>query len=198
MGKRNILILLFVACLAILVAQLFIPPYIGMADNGDFSKVTMRFSLKPTEEYYKYDYVNTDYVKSPRYFWVSPLFSTEIWPATLAVYLKGVKNDGDTFNIRWLGAIHAALFLLAYSLLLRALRPLPTWVAALLGAVALWVFTDVLYVSYFNSFYSDTTALLGLFGAVAAAILLATEGPTARVLAAFTFFSLLLIGSKPQ
>ena len=38
---------LLAICAAILAAQLFVPPFIGLADNGDFPKITGRLSLGP-------------------------------------------------------------------------------------------------------------------------------------------------------
>jgi len=53
-------------------------------------------------------------------------------------------------------------------------------------------------VSYLNSFYSDTAALLGLLGSVALATLIITRGPQVALVLGFTLFAILLIASKSQ
>jgi hypothetical protein len=189
---------LFVICAAIVTVQVFIPPYIGLADNGDFPKVAARFSLRATDPGARFDYFNADYLESSRFHWVSDVQSSELWPATLAVYLSGAQKEGGIFNIRWLGAIHTGLFLAAFYLMLVALRPLAAWARIGIGAAAIWMFTDVSYVSYFNSFYSDTPALLGLLGATAIAVLISMKGWRTSLLLALFGFSVFWIGSKPQ
>ena len=47
--------------------------------------------------------------------------------AWLATRLSRTTKEGDAFDIRWLGAIHAVLLLAALYILIRSLRPLPRW-----------------------------------------------------------------------
>jgi len=82
----------------------------------------------------------------------------------LELYLSRTEKEGELFNIRWLGAVHAAIFLAVIFGFLAILRRLTFWKAVLVASAAVWIFTDVLYVAYFNSFYTDTAALLGLLG----------------------------------
>jgi hypothetical protein len=114
-------------------SQTFIPPYIGIADNGDFAKITGRLSLGPTDTDYRFKYFNADYVRSARNYWVSPVRSSELWPATLASYLSHTQKEGDLFNIRWLGAVHAIIFIALFYLFLLAARPMGVWPAFILG-----------------------------------------------------------------
>ncbi len=188
---------LFVVGGTILAVQLFLPHYIGLADNGDFPKVAGRMALWPVHDEYKFQYFSPDYLRSGRR-WFSDVWSSEIWPAKLADYASGVHRPGDTFNIRWLGAVHTALFLAAFALLLAALGPLPPPARVMVGAASVWMFTDVAYVSYLNSFYSDAAALLGLLGLVATAALIARHGCRAWLVAGYLLFGALLIGSKQQ
>lgn len=189
------LVLIFAAIVSM---QVFLPPYIGMADNGDFAKIAGRLSLGPTDPGHRFEYFNADYVRSPRYWWKSDLRSTELWPAKLASYLSHTKDEGSVFNIRWLGAVHAAIFLAAFCLLLAAARPMRAWARAILSSAAIWMFTDVLYVAYLNSFYMDAAALLGLLGSTVLAVLIAARGPKIALIVPFSLFALLLTGSKSQ
>jgi hypothetical protein len=189
--------LLFVGA-AILCSQVLIPPYIGIADNGDFAKVARRLSLVPSHPEYGYRYINSDYVYSPRSRWKSDVHSSEQVPALVAFRMSRVHKDGDVFNIRWMGLVHGVLFLAAFGVLLLATRPFPLWPSLVVRVAALFIFTDVLYVSYFNSFYSDAAALVGLLGTVAAALLILTGRLEAWTLILYTAFALLLVGSKSQ
>lgn len=185
-------------CSCCIALQTFIPPYIGIADNGDFAKIAGRLSLGPTDPDHFFKYFNADYVRSTRYHWVSPVRSSELWPAMLASYVSHTDKEGDLFNIRWLGAVHAIVFIALFYLFLLAARPMGVWRAFILGSAAICIFTDVLYVAYFNSFYSDTAALLGLLGATVLAVLIITRGPSLPLLIAFFLFAILLIASKSQ
>ena len=188
----------FVLFVALLFIQLLVPPYLGMADNGDFAKVARRFSLLPADPSSKYYYFDPDYIFSRGAHWESDARSSEQWPANVAFYLSGVKNEGDRFNIRWIGAVHASILTLAFTLFLQATRKLTTWASMIVRIAVIWIFTDVLYVSYLNSFYSDTAALLGLLGCVAVATRIVVTGPQFPLVLGFTVYAILLIASKGQ
>jgi hypothetical protein len=186
---RRLELVLLALCAAVLALQLFIPPYIGIANNGDFGRVCARFSLAPADGWVdNFRYFVAGYYYSPANYWRSDFVTSEILlaaPPALLVQSLG----GAMFNIRWMGAVHAALFVAAYALLLFRLRPLGLWRQAVCGLIALWIFADAAYVAYFNSFYSDTAAILGLLLAVAAA---------RRNAGLFVLGSLLFITSKGQ
>jgi len=187
--------LTFIAFVSI---QLFIPPYIGMADNGDFAKVARRLSLVPANTGYGYEYFTADYIFLRTSHWESDFRTSEQWPATIAFLLSGVKTEGDVFNIRWLGAIHALILILVFGLVLLITRVTGVWVSVGVRFAVLWIFSDVLYVSYLNSFYSDTTAVLGLLGSVTLAALIIVRGPQTVWVLGFMLFAVLLITSKAQ
>jgi hypothetical protein len=86
-----------------------------------------------------------------------------------------------------------------FCVLLVGMRPLPGW-RWIVGCVfALWIFTDVSFVSYFNSFLADSAALLGAMIA-AAAVLWLLEAEKARLapVCVFAGGALLYVTSKPQ
>ena len=82
---------------------------------------------------------------------------------TAAVAVNTLLSKDGYFDLRAIGLIHGALFLLAFYLLSTLLDDAPrTLRLATYGAV-LFCFTDVMYVSYLNSFYMDVAAWLFLF-----------------------------------
>jgi hypothetical protein len=170
---RRVVFAIFAIVLAL---QLFVPPFAGLANNGDFPRVTGWLSIGPKDHGWpdNFLYFVSDYIRDAHYFWPSGVYSSELPLAWL-----GTRFGLD---IRCVGAVHASLFLAAVWLALRRL----TLPAAL---VALIVFTDLGYTAYFNSFYMDTAALLGLLLMVALA-----EKPGAWFAAA----ALLFVLSKPQ
>jgi hypothetical protein len=183
---------LLAICAVILSVQLFVPPFIGLADNGDFPKITGRLSLGPRYGGQNFIHFVSDYLRSPRFYWKSETLSTELPLAWIATCLSRTTKDGDAFDIRWLGAVHAILLLCALYVLMRTLRP-----RLLIAAAAIFIFTDVHYVSYFNSFYTDAVALLGLLLMTALAVHIAMTGLQTRNAILFCFAALLFIGSKP-
>jgi hypothetical protein len=89
------------------------------------------------------------------------------------------------------------LFVAAYYTLLLYLRRHGPAVQIGVGLLALWVFGDVAYLSYCNSFYSDTPAMLGLLLMTPLALLLADD-PRAVRLWLFAAAAALFVTSKPQ
>lgn len=184
---------------AVCSIQILAPPYIGLANNGDFGKVFARFACAPPDGGARnFLYFVPDYEFGPQYYWKSDVKTSEIILAAVPISL--VKACGArVFNIRWLGALHLLLFLCAgYSLLLY-LRGFGAVFQLAIGGLALWIFTDVAYVSYLNSFFSDVAAMLGLVLMVPLGLHLASRHPAnGLTLGLFTAASLLFITSKPQ
>jgi len=79
---------LLAICAAILTVQLFVPPFIGLADNGDFPKITGRLSLGPKYGGENFIHFVSDYVREPRYYWKSETLSTELPLAWIATRLS--------------------------------------------------------------------------------------------------------------
>lgn len=189
--------LLFV-CAAILVTQLFVPPSVGLADNGDFSKVYSRFSLTHIR-----GAVDNFAYFAPMY-WFSPdpanpgPLSSEVALAAAPIWIARVAK-APLFDIRWLGVLHALLFLGAYYALLVYMRPWKAWRRLVLGLAALWIFGDVAYVAYCNSFFADTAALLGALLMIPLAFRAATDRrPGEGPLFFLALGAVLFIGSGPQ
>lgn len=180
------------ACAAALAAQLLLPGYIGIANNGDFGKVYAWLCLAPRGPETNFAYFQPDYVWSARNYWNSPYHSSESALAWTATRMAGATKERAGLNLRWLGAIHAALWLSALALLLARRR----WTAALAPAV---IFTDVCYTAYLNSFYMDAAALSGLLLMTACAVWIASgERTTTRQAILFAGAALLFVTSKAQ
>jgi hypothetical protein len=145
----------------VVVYQLFVPPVVGLADNGDFERVLGIFSLGgPVDD--QYHFVHLKYNFDPHYHSWRELISTEQVLTGIAILVNGPFSKQGTFDLRFLGAIHAALYILAFYLLQPLLRGWPALARALLYGSLLLVFGDVMYVSWLNTAYTDTSALVFL------------------------------------
>jgi hypothetical protein len=185
-------IALWLICAACLAWQIFVPPFIGEANNGDFGKVSGHLSLAPVDGGdSNFVYFQPDWLHAKRNEWHSPYTSSEMALAWTALHLSGAAGENARFDIRWLGAVHALLFLAAFALLLR-------W-HPLIAVAAMLAFTDVCYVAYLNSFYMDTAAVCGLLLQVVAACWIAvTDEPSPAQIVACGLAALLYATSKTQ
>jgi hypothetical protein len=184
------------ACLAV---QVLLPGFIGIANNGDFGKVYAWLCLAPRGAATNFIHFQPDYIRSARNYWNSPYHSSESTLAWVATRMARATHEGAAFDIRWLGAIHAALCLAAFGILLAALRGLGPRAQAASAALPLVVFTDVCYTAYLNSFYMDAAALGGLLLMAAAAVwMTASTPPRAAPLCVFALAALLFVTSKAQ
>jgi hypothetical protein len=183
-------------CLAV---QVLLPGFIGIANNGDFGKVYGWLCLAPRGVETNFTHFQPDYVWSARNYWNSSYHSSESTLAYLATRIAGATHEGAAFDIRWLGALHAALCLAAFGILLAGLRNRGWRMQAASALVPLVAFTDVCYTAYLNSFYMDAAALCGLLLMTAAAVwMVAFTSPRAAPLCVFVLAALLFVTSKTQ
>ena len=183
-----------VAAAVVLTCQLLVPPIVGMADNGDFSKLLGRYGL--TNPAY-YQYIGIHYPFDADSYYDAGFSSSEQIFIRSALTIEGALGEIGGLDLRVAGVVHSAVFLLAVALFVPLLAGAP-WVfqVACCGA-ALFIFTDVMYVSYFNSFYMDVSALLMLLlGTVS--YLRAIRWRRRADIVLFVVSSLILITSKPQ
>lgn len=190
------------AAAAILSSQLFVAPIVGLADNRDYERVMGYAGFQHTTDVYGeryFSFLRTRYaVVSPGWF-RGGYHSSETLLAFVARYVHLAFSKQPLFDIRLLGAIHAALLLLALAGLIRACRGLAVPTQALVAALLVFVFTDVGYAAPFNSFYSQTASLLFLLLTAAIAAEAVRRGRLSGALL-FAYFgcALLFVGSKPQ
>jgi hypothetical protein len=181
--------LLLSAAAVFLAYQLFLPPVVALADNGDFAKVIGRFGLV-ARVHRVYEFADTTYEFHPERRWKSRFTSSEVPLAHAAVFLNSLLSKDGAFDIRMIGAVHALLFLAALWLA----APLLNRAVAL---AALLFFCDAVYASGLNSFYMDEAAYLFLLLA-AVFYLRALTSRDWRDTAGFLICALAVAASKPQ
>lgn len=145
------------AAAAVLVWQLALPPIVGLADQGDFRRVIGRFGYAPEDKSppLYYAFVPRKFIPetgtrardveqaTPEYFFVGA-----------ALLLNWLVSKDGKLDIIVVGLVHAAAFLAAFALLLKAVPNPAFWLLALLAL------TDVGYAAYFNSFYTEPASLI--------------------------------------
>jgi hypothetical protein len=186
----------------LVAAQLFVDPIVGLADNGDFSRVMKPVGLtyltdRPEERYWGWSLKNFGVEGRREMQAETPL--SEFLLAKAAASLDRLRAPRGPFDIRALGAMHLAL-LLAFLVLVAAackdLGVMPRWIA--LG-LAVFFFTDVGYVAPFNSLYGQVASLLFfLLAAGIAAVGIRRGRLDGAALLAYFACSALFVVSKPQ
>lgn len=185
---------------ALLVWQLFVPPIIGLADQGDFVRMLgpLGYAPVPKGPEHKYWYVTRTYVKDPSYReprWEQA--TSEFIPARIAIALNSLFGNPKTFDITVFGFTHAAFFLLALARLFYVTRGLAMY--RVVWVLILLVLTDVGYVAYWNSLYTEPASCLWFLFFLAESINLCNSreisiGPALR----WSAFAVLWIAAKSQ
>jgi 4-amino-4-deoxy-L-arabinose transferase-like glycosyltransferase len=186
------------AAAGILCYQLFVPPVVGLADNGDFPRVMWPVGIfhKTEADAHYFRFLTLRYeTGAPRR---NGHFNSEIPIAAVARIPAAAALPHGVFDIRYLGALHALLLLGALALLLAGSRQWSAAARTIFAASLVFLFTDVGYAALLNSFYTSAATLLFLLLTAGIAACLAS-GPRSRKLqAGFWLAAFALVLSKPQ
>ena len=189
------------AAAAILALQLLVPPVVGLANNGDFEKVMGQAGLRYPADRYEEKYFTHIVTKfSYSAAWDTTGYRTsETALARLAREAGRLFFPGRPFDLRVLGALHAALLVAAIGGLVAAAAGLTAAAQACAALLVVFVFTDVGYAAPLNSFYSQTASLLFLLLAAAVVARALRDGGLAGWLVPVFFLCAAgFVGSKPQ
>jgi len=187
---------------SILTFQLLIPPVMGLADNGDYYRVSGRVGLDHANEahdkkYFKYLQLKYKHIEPGAY---PPGFITsEVLFAKAALFISDNVTSSNLFDLRTLGAVHEVAFIFAFWLLMFSLRPLGLRWQIVVAAVMTLFLTDARYICYFNSFFSESATTIFFMSTAALCLLITHKRLTSPVgWLLFLLVSILLITSKPQ
>ncbi|MGA2039834.1 MAG: hypothetical protein ABSH42_11195 [Bryobacteraceae bacterium] len=199
--SRNLWLCLVLALTGVLLAwQLFVPPIIGLADQGDFVRMAGALGYAPESKApdNKFSFVARKYVQDPSYRAPGWEQVTSEWIlAKIAVTANAVLIGPKTFDITVFGFTHAVFFLLALARLLWVTRDLPMHGVA--WAWMVLVLTDVGYVAYWNSLYSEPASCIWFLFFLAESIDLSKSERISIVQALrWNVFAVLWITAKTQ
>src|SRR5499427_5379399 len=200
-ANRWIAVLAVLAAGAILAVQLLRPPVLGLADNGDYQRVMgyagFEHSTDDFAERY-FSFLRTRYRVLPVASVRNGHLSSETGLALAARSAAGARVGG-LFDLRVLGALHAALLVLAFVGLLHACRGLPVPAQAAAAVLGVFFLTDVGYAAPLNSFYGQAASLVFLLLMAAIAAHAVRRGALAGAwLVLYFAAAAAFVSSKPQ
>lgn len=202
----NIIGMLCAAAITFFV--LFYPPMPGVADQGDFGRVTAAAGLGEFVDPYLdnntrwYKYVTTKYemgsLDFSRLTGIVPATST-IYPVSIARLICTILGM-DYFTTKVLAFIYASLYIFSLYICFRCLKFSKNASVIFFIAFSLFIFLDGNYLMWFNSLYGEPTMIVSLL-MLAASILYITENLNGIKLSMilFVFIStFLFLGAKMQ
>lgn len=197
--RRLIFIIAFVLFSARILQLVLVEPFIGIANNGDFERISRScgvdygYNAWSKENYWRsfWEYVPTDFKR------LEQRLDTGWWQIfsfvpMMAVAVSNVPPGGH-FDIRYVGLVNAAIYLLVLGFMLWVLYSLDG-VFSYCGMILLFFIAgDAYIIQYFNSFYTEIGSIDGLFLLVACWISFHV-GKTSRFSRRYVLFPVLLIG----
>ncbi len=185
----------------IIIYLLFVGPFIGVADNGDFLRMMNTIGLNYydtgasyADQFFNFSHSSFAYENLFRGFYPSSQILIGLVPR-----LIGGLIHGSFFDVRLLGAVYGLLLLAATWLLVKYNARGSYVTGLLLGAAILFVFYDIGYVAYFNSLFGEPVSMVFMLLTFALGLRLTSqEKPTTKGLTLFFIAILFLVTSKIQ
>ncbi|XID94200.1 hypothetical protein ACF3MZ_06665 [Paenibacillaceae bacterium WGS1546] len=201
----NFIIAAFTAVAALIaIAALFVKPYIGMADNGDYYREIHNLGLYYLTD--NFDDRHFGYFNRHFGYRKYPFEQTAVFVSSLSLLIRAALSldlwltGDDIFDLRTMGWLYTAAFIGAFYLMLKQFgtnMKIPVLLAA--GALSVWIFADIGYLAYFNSFYGEPASLILMFLCLGCGFrLLRERDPSIMAFAAFFVFSALFVAAKQQ
>jgi hypothetical protein len=191
-----------VGILLITIMALFVPPYIGMADNGDYFRSLYSNGLyfnTPNYDSYYFGYFVKEYGIF-QYFNENGgrLFTSQTLFLKLSLWIN-MLFDTVTFDIRVQAAVFTLLYTIAIYLLVEAITwKLPVRYGYPIAALSVFIFADTGYTAYFNSFFGESIVLIMMLFVLASALLLYRKRYNDYALLAVFFVSAVLLTTSKQ
>jgi hypothetical protein len=179
-----------------LILQLFVPPYLGMSNDGSFDSVLRETGLSELDENDPDRYFNY-YERVYRITGRKDGSSTQPWLLRLfvraAVSLDTFFTRDDTFDMRWLAALYSVCYLgSAYLLMRNLLSQLKAFSAGLILVIlCALIMGDTTLVTRFASLYTQPLEWI-LFINIVNAIYAISRGRN-RALGAFALLSAVIL-----
>ena len=161
----NIFFLVFAARIMFLI---LVPPFIGIANNGDFRRLMIPcgvdYQVDPwgSEKLYHENFFNW---VTNQYVYIEPIKTS--WHQIFSVFLHiaiilSNRIMGGSFDIRYLGIVNAVFYLFAVFVFMKLLERIQSIWKYILICITLLVLGDSFIIQYFNSFYSEIGSVTGV------------------------------------
>lgn len=160
----NIIFILFAVRIFFLI---LVPPFIGIANNGDFQRLMQSVGLDyPCDPWLpeNYDTYFWRYITNDARF-IEPLDTGwhqifTVFPQ-IAIFLSNKIYNGF-FDIRFLGTVNACVYLLGIKLIVNNIEQIKGGWSYVFLALTMLIFGDSYILQYFNSFYTEPGSISGI------------------------------------
>ncbi len=198
LGAEKIFLILFTM---ILLYQMFIPPVVGLADNGDFVRIMDKVGIQASDTK---EYMANINLRFPIKFHynIKGYQSSELIFVITSILINSITSKDGMFHLLTLGSVHLVVLLACLAVVAYGIsRAVPRlkWV---IYACILIFFTDVGYISYLNSIYSEPASYIFLTLNIGIVLLIAIQADQKQVGFgwAILYFvtAFLFVTAKPQ
>lgn len=178
----------------LMVIMLFLPNYLGVADDGSISRVMNAAGVYYTQTEVS-DIYNNYFIKQysnvlSNYGVRDNYLNSHVLIVRAAVYLDNLITKDKFFDIRFLALLYGIFYVPAIYLLIQqaCIRVKKFSEGIIIGFAGVLIFADVAYITYFNSFYPEAIWFVSLMYCTAAALSFQNKRSPYR-----DFFSLVMI-----
>lgn len=206
MGKRFssswLALLAVITIVGILIFTITIPPFLGVSDDGSFSRIMnsvgiFHYSDTPENLYFNY------YVRN---YAVMPLQATNVAHTSLllfirfALFLNNLFGNGSNFDMRFMGLVYGLMFLPAiYMIVKQAVVRTGNFTESLIVmTLGVLIFGDITYCEYFCSFYKEPLMFVCALLCMGALMSMRSEGPDVLRILVFIGAGMVLTLVKKQ
>lgn len=185
------------------IIMLFVPPYLGMSDDGSFSKVMNSvgiYNLDDSKDSYFNYYVKTYSTVPKEPIQNSNYFSSLTILARLSLILDNIFTRDTKFDIRFMALIYILIYIPTLMIIVKqATRRVNNFSeGAVIGITGVIMFSDVSYITYFSSFYSTAIVFIFFLLCVGSVLSMQVEGNDGVWLSIYTISSLFLIFAREE
>lgn len=151
-------VILFVIAI---ILQIFVPPHVGVADNGDFSRIADKVGIQSGPDKKYYEFINLTLPLDFKYN-IKGYQSSELLFVVSSIFANNLLTSDGNFHFLILAGLHSLLLLFAVILLAVGISGIAHRIYWVIYVVILFFFTDVAYIAYLNSLYSEPSSLIFL------------------------------------
>jgi len=149
------------------IIMLFVPPFMGVADDGTLNKVLNRAGLSYIEDDPE-DIYNNYYIREYAVQFESEsekkMENSQDFIIKAAVNVDQLITNDQIFDLRFLALIYGIIYLPAVYFLVRnaCMQVFNFSEAITVGILAILIFGDISYITYFSSFYPEALWMICL------------------------------------
>lgn len=191
----------------LMIIMLFVPNYVGVADDGSLSRVMraagLNYIKSDVDDIYNNYFVRTYSNVLSDYQVGDSSVSSHILIVKAAVWLDNLITRDRFFDIRFLGLLYGIMYIPALWLFMKQACCMVKRFSegVVIGVFGVLIFADVSYLTYFNSFYPEALWFICMLYCIGAALAFQRQNRLRMDILYFTILmlsTLVLIFSQQQ